>query len=372
MVQQGNIPSIKDFQRSLVHVWITTVWKGHGAGLTRGCVMQTNVQMLRGVLQTWCVVVLCGNIQGEEPVSSKQAAGFRKPVAAAVVKALPFLWEEGERWIDERGCVSCHQVPLMVWSLSAAENRGFPVEKKRLQRHAEWSVRPASFDGPDEEEPFQLVRALKGNTDTMSMLLLGLGGNRHEGEKWKRLFSKALLNNQKENGLWDACGQLPAQKRPLEETNRVSSMWAVLALLRQGDDIQRVSLNSMVLQNKTAVSTECSVVRLLLSVYVAENLVQESTKELLGRQHVDGGWGWISEEASDALATGLALYALRAAGSGDGLADALMAGDQFLIQTQLEDGSWRVPGTKRKAHNKPTETANYWGTAWAVVGLLER
>ncbi|MCK4615543.1 MAG: hypothetical protein KAT50_01630 [Pirellulales bacterium] len=42
-----------------------------------------------------------------------------------------------------------------------------------------------------------------------------------------------------------------------------------------------------------------------------------------------------------------------------------------------KDGSksvavWHVPGTKRKADNAPTETANYWGTAWAVVGLLER
>jgi len=362
---------MKDLHSSSVQSWITIGWKGHGAGLACGCVMQTTVQILRGGLQSCCVAVLCGSLQGAEPVAAKQPAGISRPVATAVLRALPFLWEEGERWIDERGCVSCHQVPLMVWSLSAAEDRGFPVEKKRLQRHKEWSVRPASFNGPDQKVPYQLESALKGNTDTMNMLLLGLGVNRNAGEKWKRVLLEALVNNQKANGFWGACGQLPAQKRPLEETNLVSSMWAVLALLRQNHDVPRVNLNSLMLQNTEAVSTECSVVRLLLSEYVAATSVQASVEELLRRQHADGGWGWISEQASDALATGLALYALRASGAGDGLAEALVAGDEFLLQTQLDDGSWRVPGTKRKAHNEPTETANYWGTAWAVVGLLE-
>ena len=311
-------------------------------------------------------------MQGAEPVSSKQPADVSRTVATAVTRALPFLLQEGERWIEERGCVSCHQVPLMVWSLCAAAESGFPVSKKRLQNHKEWSVRPASFVGPDGEEPYQLVSALSGNTDTMSMLLLGLGGNRHVGEEWRKVFSEALLDNQKPNGLWDACGQLPAQKRPLEETNRVSSMWATLALLRQGYDPHRFNLESMVSPNKFVVSTEGIAVRLLLSEYVSPTSVHESMEELIQRQHADGGWGWISRQASDALATGHALYALRSVGTGDAVAGALGAGEQFLIRTQLEDGSWRVPGTKRKADNAPTETANYWGTGWAVVGLLER
>ena len=340
-------------------------------------VMQTNVNWLNRLLQSCCIAVLINIIQvssmeGAEPVSSKKPADVSRPVATAVTRALPFLWQEGERWIEERGCVSCHQVPLMVWSLSAALESGFPVSKKRLENHKGWSVRPASFVGPEGKEPYQLASALSGNTDTMSSLLLGLGGNRHVGEEWKKVFSEALLDNQKPNGLWDACGQLPAQKRPLEETNRVSSMWAMLALLRQGYDPHRFDLESMVSSNKLVVSTEAIAVQLLLSKYNSSTSVHESTKELLKRQHTNGGWGWISGQASDALATGLALYALRAVGTGGVVADALGAGDQFLIRTQLEDGSWHVPGTKRKADNAPTETANYWGTAWAVVGLLER
>ena len=149
-------------------------------------------------------------------------------------------------------------------------------------------------------------------------------------------------------------------------------MWAMLAILRQGYDPHRFNLESIVSANKLDVSAEAIAVRVLLSKYNSPTSVHESTKELLKRQHTNGGWGWISGQASDALATGLALYALRMVGTGDAVADALGAGDQFLIRMQLGDGSWRVPGTKRKADNAPTETAIYWGTAWAVVGLLER
>ena len=337
--------------------------------------MQTKTRILRRLLQSGCVVVgvgLFSSMRGAEPEPSRKPALHSRDVTTAVQKALPYLWEEGERWIDERDCVSCHQVPLMVWSLNTAKDSGFAVDTNRLQGHKQWSVRPESFDAPEEGESFQLASALKGNTDTMSMLLLGLGGNGVSDAKWEMTFSDALIANQNKNGLWDACGQLPAQKRPLEETNRVSSMWVVLALLRQGHDMQEFDIDSSLFENTSAVSTECCAAHLLLAEFIDTNTLQERTKELLDRQKTDGGWGWISEQPSDALATGIALYALRAAGEAAGLAAALKAGDQFLVQTQLEDGSWRVPGTKRKADNQPTETANYWGTAWAVVGLLEK
>ena len=71
---------------------------------------------------------------------------------------------------------------------------------------------------------------------------------------------------------------------------------------------------------------------------------------------------------SDALATGMALYAL--AQTGEGKSAAIDNARDFLTKTQGESGSWKTPGTKASAKNKPTATSNYWGTAWAVVGLL--
>ena len=38
---------------------------------------------------------------------------------------------------------------------------------------------------------------------------------------------------------------------------------------------------------------------------------------------------------------------------------------------QQPDGSWPVPSTRARDKNKINKTATYWGTTWAVIGLLE-
>src|SRR5262249_3104421 len=65
----------------------------------------------------------------------------------------------------------------------------------------------------------------------------------------------------------------------------------------------------------------------------------------------DGGWSQLDSLESDAYATGSALVALHQAG---GLAtddEAYQRGVKFLMQTQLEDGSWLV-----KSRSRPFQT----------------
>ena len=44
---------------------------------------------------------------------------------------------------------------------------------------------------------------------------------------------------------------------------------------------------------------------------------------------------------------------------------------RFLVKTQREDGAWAVKGTKANKKDRNQETAEYWGTTWAVLGLTE-
>jgi hypothetical protein len=96
--------------------------------------------------------------------------------------------------------------------------------------------------------------------------------------------------------------------------------------------------------------------------------------ELLRIQNGDGGWSWAVGGKSDAFATGQALYAL-------GVIDAPDAGTsmdrarKYLIETQLEDGSWATTGegiskaATRQRKKKVEPIYRYWGTAWATIGL---
>ena len=91
---------------------------------------------------------------------------------------------------------------------------------------------------------------------------------------------------------------------------------------------------------------------------------------LTEKQQPDGGWGWLTSDPSDALATGMDVYALSRHDADQNKA-AISKAVRFLTTSQKSDGSWQVPGTKKTTRNTPTPTSNYWGTAWAVIGLLE-
>jgi squalene cyclase len=90
------------------------------------------------------------------------------------------------------------------------------------------------------------------------------------------------------------------------------------------------------------------------------------------RQNADGGWSQTTELASDAWATGQALYALAAAGC-DSHDPVVKRGQGFLVATQREDGSWPMisrptkPGGEGSTSLVPITGA---GSAWGVLGLV--
>src|SRR5207248_3313436 len=93
---------------------------------------------------------------------------------------------------------------------------------------------------------------------------------------------------------------------------------------------------------------------------------------LLARQNADGGWGQAKGLASDAYATGQALYALAEAGRA---ADdpPVRKARAFLVGSQDEDGSWEMASRPGGPGGKPAKNLapiTYAGTAWAVLGLV--
>ena len=90
------------------------------------------------------------------------------------------------------------------------------------------------------------------------------------------------------------------------------------------------------------------------------------------RQNTDGGWSQAKDMASDAWATGQALYALAHAGITP-KEPVIVRAHTFLIKTQQDDGSWPMtsrpitPGGKGSTSLIPITGA---GSSWAVLGLV--
>ena len=304
------------------------------------------------------------------PLFFAPAAQSQDVVRTAIEKAIPHLDKAGQEWIDHRKCITCHRISFMTWGFREASRRGFAIDGDRLQERLTWS-----FDttiSPDKSKP----DACNKNPDGIGQLLIGHSAppfalTPEQSEK----FVAALIKVQKGDGSWAPQGQLPGQKRPLEETTQVSTMWNLIGLGHAvaTEPIQKSREKGLgwLTTAKPGVSTEWYAAQLVLQVQEKkEEKVAELIKELKALQHDDGGFGWLTADPSDALGTGQALYALFVAGV---KADdpAVTKSIQFLTTTQQENGSWAVKGTKANRKDKIEETATYWGTAWAVIALLQ-
>lgn len=308
---------------------------------------------------TALLLLLC--VPGQSPAP--------EDVNATIERALPYIEAKGTEWIDERKCVSCHRVSLMVWSLESAAGHGFSVDAGQLNGWRDWAL--TALLSPRDDGDLVASRNLEGS----SQLLLArqsAAGEVAADSEYAQLAS-LIVEGQQEDGSWPPGGQLPGQKRPLTETTAVSTMWDALALCVNGGeaaDAVREKALAFLQSAPEGESTEWYAAMLLLENACGDDAgTMRRAAELLALQNADGGWGWLVEDESDALGTGEALYALAAVGKA-ATSEAQRA-VRWLVEHQREDGSWAVRGTKEKKRDSIEETAVYMGTCWAVLGLLE-
>ncbi|MEM6989671.1 MAG: hypothetical protein AAF721_04215 [Myxococcota bacterium] len=274
-------------------------------------------------------------------------------IATALAPSLVYLRNEGEGWIEEHACASCHQIPAMLWSLGLAEQRGLAVDADALARSRAWATR--DLQKPDADNIHGVSQAIVAGA-VPSAELIGL-----------------VASARQENGRWTPQGQLPGQRRDAEDTEEVATMWAALAMHTAGAEpgswaTTRTLVEQWVEAPEPGRSNEHAMMRLLLADALHQEFRERATADLLAQQRNDGGWSWLPGEPSDALATGQTLFALRQAGATE--SSAVQAGVEFLLRTQRDDGTWSVPSTLAEPDGEAHPTADYWGTAWAVTGLL--
>lgn len=290
------------------------------------------------------------------------------PVRDAIEKAIPYVQRQGAWWIDEKDCVSCHRVGHMLWSLETARSKGLAVSS-RLDEWTSWAI-DKSLSKRDDGQ-------LHGerNKDGLAQLLLARNRTIDKYDAQLEQFAKLIATGQEEDGTWKPGGQLPGQKRDKAETTNVGTAWIAVALFdyRESADV-KASFSKAIKHLDTvsdATSAEWFVARLLLAVKQKDvTQIEAMIDRLIATQNDDGGWGWILNQESDALATGMVLYALNQSGV-DPKQERISKAVQFLTSSQNDDGSWDVKGTKNAKKDRVEETSTYWGTTWAVIALLE-
>jgi ankyrin repeat protein len=301
---------------------------------------------------------------------------------AAVARSIPVLERSAKSFVAQRSCVSCHHNILPILTLRLAASRGLKidtatlaeVERKTFRelttaRAFDDAVQGAGVSDPTPNDSWLLVAAQTA----------GLPSDLTTGVVAKRIASW------QHEGHWTTSDFRP----PHSSSLFTATATAVRALRAYLPDEMRETRDRVLssarawLKSTAPRSTEDATFRLLGLVWAGasrEDIVAAG-RDLQTLQRARGGWGQLADYPADAYSTGEALYALHEAGLGG---DARWRrGIQFLVSTQMADGTWHVrtrmispaevspPYFTTGFPYKKDEYLSYAATAWATLALIE-
>ena len=282
-------------------------------------------------------------------------------------------------FVQQAKCTSCHQQDLPVVAFELARARGFRVDDAAEGRShevltARWNSRA--------ERARQMTQPVPDPMVSIGYGFFGLKAARHAPDEMSDALIRYLLRVQQPDGSWAGFDRRP----PMEDGPVIATAWAALAvrdyppavLAREVAASQARSARWLAARNPV---THNEAVFQLLGLHwsgVPASRSVAAAERIIRAQRPDGGWAQLPGLASDAWATGTALYALHEAGGMKTTDAVYQRGVAFLLRTQFEDGSWWVksrtwpfqPHFDGKFPHGKDQWISAGATAWAAMALL--
>jgi N-acyl-D-amino-acid deacylase len=280
---------------------------------------------------------------------------------------------------QRRGCISCHSQALVAMAAAEARRKGIVINEEREQTNLGQilkSFQAASEAAMQGDQP-------PGNIITIGYVAMALAAEAHPFDKITAALSHIAAALQLPDGSWTPNG---VSRPPSEDSLVTATVLAVRALMLYPIAARKTQVEEKLRRAQgwllaiDARSAEDRAMRLMGLTWTKapRTEVEKAVRQLLGQQQAGGGWRQQDELEPDAYATGISLYALRAAGV-SATNEAYLRGVKFLEQSQYQDGSWLV-----KTRSYPTQPYfesgypfgnNQWisvaGASWATLAIAE-
>ena len=298
-------------------------------------------------------------------------------VRGALDRSFPLLQRADVAFIQRAGCVSCHNNSLTAMTMAAGRAKGVRVDERIARAQLQ---RIAAYLEENRERALENV-GIPGGIDTVSYILLGMAVEKYPGDSTTDAWARYVKINQSLDGRWQ-CGSL---RPPLESSDFEVTAASIRSVRTYGPKSQRADYDKAVeravrwLEKAQPTSTEDHVFKILGLIWGggSQAAIQKTAQELLALQRSDGGWGQLSALASDAYATGQALVALRESRALAVKNSPYRRGIQFLLESQLEDGSWYIrtralpiqPMFDSDFPHGPDQFISAAATNWAAMAL---
>lgn len=335
--------------------------------------------LTRGETDTSSFLRRLGGRASAVPAAAPAAITSPLEPKEAITRALARLQPAGRAFTDKTKCTSCHNEYIPGVAVALARRRGITVDEP-LSAHS-MSATEANFQRRRE-------LALLGDTVPLTGVPPGLGYGLLERSAaglgpspLTDAMVIALANRQDDDGSWEGGDQI---RPPLNGNVFAGTALAVRALVELGPPGHRVALQQRVararsfLRSAVTQDTQDQTFKLLglIWAHAPRHEVVRQQQVLSKLQRPEGGWGQMPTLSPDAYATGQALYALQVAGVG-AEDPVYRRGVDFLLRTQLEDGTWFVrtrafgvqPYFETGFPHGPSQFISATATAWAAIAL---
>jgi hypothetical protein len=317
--------------------------------------------------------------RGHTPVVEalkKAGASDSAMLKKSVEKAMDLLLKSGPQFVRVSGCVSCHNNSLPQMAAAAAQTRGFAIDPALAKYNAEAAIAVAKPMVPVMREG---KPGIPDPAISISYILVGLAADHYAPDENTAAAAHLVGLQQLPDGSFAAMSARP----PIESSQFTATALSLRALQVYGEaenpapKIQRAREWLATAKPKT---TEDRAFQLLGLAWANADAVsiRRAALALIAEQRPDGGWSQLPAIESDAYATGQAMVALATAGALTSASPAWQRGTEFLLRTQLEDGSWLVrsrsfPFQPYKESGFP-HGKNQWisaaGSSWAAWALI--
>lgn len=326
------------------------------------------------------------------------AAGpdFAVDVENAVRRGLTRVTTAASNWPSNRTCFSCHHQTLPILAVIQASRVGFAMDQEWLRSQAEIVHRYLE----ERIESMRVGEHVPGGSTTVGYGLWALAMAGRPPDETTSAAIAYLLKIQgtarlkdlppgdrerPRGGRWTtSCRRPPMQGSDVADTVLALVGMKRYATAEQQPAVAASSAAALQWLERAPIKTQEDRIWRLWGLHQLDGdaaAKQSVRAAILAAQQDDGGWPQTDDRASDAFSTGQTLFVLSQTGMPtDG--PALGRARDYLLRTQLADGSWRVEshvkfkaqpffdnGDPHGEHQFISTAATAWATA-ALAGVL--
>lgn len=299
--------------------------------------------LTRGQTEASAFLESKGGSQNEPFAAAPSRVTTPRTAADAVTRAVARIQPAGPAFNDRAKCNSCHNQNIPGIAITAARQRGIPIDE-RLVGH---SMIATNRQWRNRREAVLLGDFLGGGFQpNTEYTLLEMAEDHMPSSPNSDAIVRGLASRQSRDGSWPVATDI---RPPLTGSTISSTALSVRALREYAPPGMRQEMEARVeravafLRRAAPQDTQDQAFKLLALAWIAApgDEIARERSALIALQRADGGWAQLPSMVSDAYATGQALYALHAAGVPT-TDPACRAGIEYLLRTQLEDGTWFV------------------------------